>query len=157
MDLRQFLEVDGPAMSLFFAGDEELAPLRRRLSGNGCVVREVRGRRMPTVAALFDEFAAALQFPYYFGENKDAFDECLRELDEFLGSAAGYVIVVRDATRLLSREPDQWSWFADAVAAAARYWRDRPNQIALRTVLQSSGGDPPPQWPAQFATLSIPA
>jgi hypothetical protein len=158
MDLRQFLAMDGPAIGLLVAGDEELVSLRHRLSDSGFVVREVRGRRMSTVPALLDEFAAALQFPYYFGENKDAFDECLRDLDEFLGPAGGYAVVVRDAPRLLSLEPRQWPWFVDAVGDAAQYWHDQPTPAALRVLLQTSGaaGDPP-QWPADLPTLSFPA
>jgi hypothetical protein len=38
-------------------------------------VRFLRGRKMTTTASLLDEFSAALQFPYYFGGNWDAFDE----------------------------------------------------------------------------------
>jgi hypothetical protein len=45
------------------------------------VVRSVRGRKMTTTAQLYDEFAAALQFPPYFGENWAAFDECLSDMD----------------------------------------------------------------------------
>lgn len=41
---------------------------------SGLVVRTVRGRKMRSRQGLFDEFAAALQFPLYFGENADAFD-----------------------------------------------------------------------------------
>jgi hypothetical protein len=43
----------------------------------GSVVRFLRGKKMTTAQGLYDEFAAAFQFPYYFGNNGDAFDECL--------------------------------------------------------------------------------
>jgi len=76
-------------------------------------VRHVRGRRMPTAAALFDEFAAALQFPYYFGRNKDAFDECFRELGDTVG--ADPVVLVLDADALLADQPAELAWFAAAV------------------------------------------
>lgn len=76
-------------------------------------VRHVRGRRMPTVAALFDEFAAALQFPYYFGRNKDAFDECFGEIADTVG--AGPVVLVLDADTLLNEQPTELSWFVEAV------------------------------------------
>ncbi|WP_199922364.1 barstar family protein [Microterricola viridarii] len=46
----------------------------------GLTVRVVRGRKMRTLRPLFDEFAAALQFPLYFGENRDAFYERLSDL-----------------------------------------------------------------------------
>jgi len=41
----------------------------------------VRGRKMRTVTGLFDEMAAALQFPSYFGESWPAFDECFADMD----------------------------------------------------------------------------
>ena len=39
------------------------------LSERGYTVRVVRAPKMRTTDALFDEFAAALQFPYYFRPN----------------------------------------------------------------------------------------
>ncbi|WP_278265032.1 barstar family protein [Nocardia sp. AG03] len=97
-------------------------------------VRELRGPKMRTVAALFDEFAAAFQFPYYFGANKDAFDECLRDLDDFVGDGPGYVAVIRTADDLLAEQPDERDWFADAVRDCAAYWARR--EVAFRVVLQ---------------------
>lgn len=100
-------------------------------------VRELRGPKMRTTAELFDEFAAACQFPYYFGANKDAFDECLRDLDDFVGDAPGYVVVVRDSADLLAEQPTERAWFDSAMRDCAAYWARR--DVAFRVVLQ---GDP---------------
>ncbi|MFF5032058.1 barstar family protein [Nocardia salmonicida] len=100
-------------------------------------VRELRGTKMRTMAELFDEFAAAFQFPYYFGANKDAFDECLRDLDDFVGDAPGYVVMVRTADDLLADDPTERAWFDSAMRDCAAYWTRR--DVAFRVVLQ---GDP---------------
>ncbi|MFC9965964.1 barstar family protein [Nocardia ignorata] len=100
-------------------------------------VRELRGTKMRDVTTLFDEFAAAFQFPYYFGANKDAFDECLRDLDDFVGDAPGYVAVVRTADDLLADEPTERAWFEAAMRDCAAYWSRR--DVVFRVVLQ---GDP---------------
>ncbi|MGW0248825.1 barstar family protein [Nocardia goodfellowii] len=114
---------------------------------SGYLVRELRGGKMRTTAGVFDEFAAAFQFPYYFGENKDAFDECLRDLGEFLGDAAGYVAVVRDSSELLADQPSERTWFAEAIAGCAGYWAREG--INFRVVLQG-------QVPASLASQVIP-
>lgn len=41
----------------------------------GLTVRRVRGKKAH-LSGIVREFGAALQFPYYFGENSGAFDEC---------------------------------------------------------------------------------
>lgn len=125
----------GHALALAAASPGEVAVLRYRLPARGCVVRELRGRKMATVSALFDEFAAALQFPYYFGENKDAFDECMRDLGDFLGVATGYILVIRDCERVLSAEADQRAWFYEALRLYAREWEARGSAV-FRVVLQ---------------------
>jgi hypothetical protein len=102
----------------------------------GYRVREVRGSRMRTVAALFDEFAAALQFPYYFRPNKDAFDECLFNLEDLLGDATGYVVAVRDAEQLLADAPGEREWFDSVLTECAEFWTSR--EVAFRVVLQGA-------------------
>jgi RNAse (barnase) inhibitor barstar len=67
------------------------------------VIRVVRGLRMQSKERLLDEFAAALQFPLYFGRNWDAFEECMADLQWL--PAKAYVLVVSDAGSLLKMEP----------------------------------------------------
>lgn len=65
------------------------------------MVRAVRGRKARTLDRLFDEFAAALQFPYYFGENWAAFRDCISDLD-WLPFKPGVVVVVYGADEVLA-------------------------------------------------------
>lgn len=110
--------------------------------------RAVRGSRMRTVAGVFDEFAAALQFPYYFGGNKDAFDDCLRDLDDFIGPAHGYVVAVRDAPQVLADQPDERTWFESAMADCADYWAVR--NVSFRVVMQEAAPPGVAAVPVEF-------
>lgn len=122
-----------PVVGAVTAGAAEFSGVRYQAPA-GYQVRELRGDRMRGVAGLFDEFAAALQFPYYFGANKDAFDDCLRDLDDFLGPAPGYVVAIRDADQVLAETPDERQWFDAALRDCAEFWSGR--DIAFRVVLQ---------------------
>lgn len=126
-----------PALGALPVDPAELSALRYRAPSD-YVVRELRGPKMRTIQGIFDEFAAAFQFPYYFGENKDAFDECLRDLDDFVGSATGYVAVIRDSAHLLADQPEEREWFAEAISDSAGYWWRKG--LAFRVILQ---GEPP--------------
>lgn len=133
MTLSQFLSGTGPVVGELAADDGQFSGVRYQAPEN-YRVRELRGAKMRTLAGVYDEFAAAFQFPYYFGANKDAFDECLRDLDDFVGPARGYLVVVRDADQLLADQPGQLDWFAGAMGDAAAYWSTR--DTAYRVVLQ---------------------
>ncbi|MFE3446330.1 barstar family protein [Nocardia sp. NPDC059180] len=141
--LSQFLTADlvsapgargpAPVFGALDVGAPEFSGVRYQ-APSGFRVRELRGKKMRTVAGVFDEFAAALQFPYYFGNNKDAFDDCLRDLDDCLGSAEGYVVVVRDAGQVLADAPGEYEWLAEALSETADYWLRR--EIVFRVVVQ---------------------
>lgn len=145
----------GPAFGVLEAEPGPASALAYRLPELGCVVREVRGTKMATVSEVFDEFAAAFQFPYYFGENKNAFDECMRDLDEFVGAAKGYVVVVRDAAELLADEPKQRAWFVDAMAFYASEWANRPTPVAFRVVLLVSADAKHADWTTQAQPVRL--
>jgi hypothetical protein len=65
--------------------------------------RLIRGGKCRTWTALFDEFAAALQFPCYFGGNWDAFDECLTDLEG--PPASAYLLLISSAAHVLDKDP----------------------------------------------------
>lgn len=71
----------------------------------GLVVRVVRGRKMESWSRLLDEFSAAWQFPRTFGENLDAFSDCITDLG-WLDPQAGYVIVITEPECVLTHESD---------------------------------------------------
>jgi hypothetical protein len=107
---------------LLAAGRETIADAPLGWIDAGLVVRIARGRKSRTRAALFDEFAAALQFPLYFGENADAFDECLSEL-ESLPRRAGFVILITEPEQVLvDDDSTTMSWFVSSLRRAGQEW-----------------------------------
>lgn len=50
-----------------------------QLSTDSVKVVTVRGNKSPTANALFDETAAALQFPWFFGDNWSAYMDSFKE------------------------------------------------------------------------------
>jgi hypothetical protein len=76
---------------------------------------------MRTAPQLFDEFAAALQFPYYFGENWNALLECVTDLGWLPDGAC--VLLILNATQLLENEPvESLAVFFDTLGVAAEEW-----------------------------------
>jgi hypothetical protein len=105
MDAHRLFQPASPHQHLLVATPSEtcdLAWLLQATRGRQAAVRIVRGAKARTTPDLFDEFAAALQFPYYFGENWDALHECLADLSWLVGDA--YILFLTDAHRLLDRE-----------------------------------------------------
>jgi len=92
-----------------------------RMSGAQPVVRIVRGAKSRTLNDLFDEISAALQFPYYFGDNWAALDECLADLDWLRGGA--YVLLFTESNRLLDGERSaELKILLDVLEKVAREW-----------------------------------
>jgi hypothetical protein len=74
-------------------------------------------------AQLMTAIARAFQFPDYFGENWDALDECLRDL-EWL-PAAGYVLFLRRSSDLWARDPQSAGALVESWLMAAEEWAQR--------------------------------
>src|SRR6185436_17428832 len=84
-------------------------------------VRFLRGKKMRTSASLFDEVAAALQFPHYFGENWSAFDECITDLSWL--PASGYMLLVTNSEEVLRDEDDNsWRTLISILQEAGEEW-----------------------------------
>jgi hypothetical protein len=111
-----------PPWLLTYDGAESAAyELSWRISQDELVSRVVRGHKMRSEAELFDEVAAAFQFPDYFGENWSAFAECLSDLSWMPGAA--YVMVITNAHDVLVSEPPaQLQSFARIGRTVATQW-----------------------------------
>jgi len=86
-------------------------------------VRHIRGTKSTRDHAFFDEISAVLQFPYYFGENWNAVNDCLQDLQWL--PVAGYLLVITDAHLLFSEEADVdggWRILIRQLADAGEYW-----------------------------------
>jgi hypothetical protein len=82
----------------------------------------VRGKNMNSARGLFNEFAAALQFPCYFRNNWNAFDECIADLEWLPGN--GYFIMIVDGSHMLRDEPDELAVFFRIMRSVAQEWED---------------------------------
>ena len=97
------------------------------------VVRMVRGKNMTSAMGLFNEFAAALQFPCYFGNNWNAFDECIADLEWLPGN--GYLIMIVDGSQVLRDEPDELAVFFRIMRLVAQEWAEA-RSIRFQILLQ---------------------
>ena len=116
---------DDAAFHLLAGGTQEVdqyVAKARYEAGQRLTVIVLRGSKMQSMDGFYDELAAALQFPLYFGRNWNALDECLVDL-EWLPSEA-YLLVLADASavlktagagdaeafwKLLARSSKEWS------------------------------------------------
>lgn len=121
-----------PWAHLVVAAEREAERELRVMPGYwGVVLRAVRGSRCGTKRDMLREWAAALQFPWYFGENWDAFEECINDLSWL--PARGYVVAVTHADRLL-RDADDFATLMQILDDAATRWMESPATGSTRTL-----------------------
>jgi hypothetical protein len=114
---------------------------RALVSGHpDAVVRRIRGTKARTMGAMFDELAAALQFPTYFGENWAALDDMLLDLDWL--PTHDHLLLVSDADELLADEPDDvLELLIRAFVRAHQAWG---GETSFRVVFQVQPGSSAP-------------
>ena len=94
-------------------------------------VRTIRGTKSRTLEAFFDEVAAALQFPYYFGENWDAFTEVIGEMNWL--PAKRYLYVFSNADQLLRDAlPRDFALLVETLLETREAWKDVPLHAAFQ-------------------------
>ncbi len=98
---------------------------------NGVVSKLIRGENCTNSKELFKEFSSALQFPYYFGNNWNAFDECISDL-YWIKSEKGYILFIINSESLLEKDLDI---FLDTLKDASKFWRKK-NKI-FKVVFQT--------------------
>jgi hypothetical protein len=114
---RDLLSSKGPWVRFLVCTENEVDDIamnaNRRTAG---LVWIVRGQRCGTKSELLREWGAALQFPSYFGENWDAFEDCVNDLDWLPGKSR--TIIVTNTHRILQSSRSEWRTFIDVLRSS---------------------------------------
>ena len=122
---------------------DELYTWMYNLRGDGHYVAYIRGGRCDTHQGFDRELSAALQFQDYYGENMNAFDECIADL-EWLHAERVYV-VIDQAERFMEFDRAQDGWYTRHLVKAVVEEPDVSLTIVLRfqseETMKKYGGD----------------
>jgi len=127
---------DGPAVVLMSEDDARALVFRLQCFPAGGVVRVIRGSHCESYERLHGEIAAALQFPYYYGENWDALDECITDLEWAPGNY--YLLHVSTVEHVLPSDPASFNVFLRILVAAHNTWASMTEATPFHTVVSGS-------------------
>ena len=102
-----------------------------------------RGMRVEKVAlsgardknAFLNAIARALVFPDYFGHNRDAFYDCLVDLEHDKGE--GMLVLLRDASGFARAQPDEFAAAVDALQDASDFWEGEQKTLLVVVELEA--------------------
>jgi RNAse (barnase) inhibitor barstar len=95
----------------------------------------INGNQVSNKETFLNEFALSLQFPDYFGNNWDALEDCLTDLEWV--SAQGYVIFYEDAGNFTQQHPQDWKIALDVLSSAVEFWQKQ--DIPMYVLIKGSG------------------
>ncbi len=134
LDWQSLLTVNAPSMHLAI-GEENDFDNTIYYSGQppqNTVIRYLRGKRCMNDDKLFQEIAAALQFPWYFGNNWNALNECLRDLDWLEGSS--YLILISQVDKIFINDDEGFRLIIKFLNIASEEWANQG--IPFRVIFQ---------------------
>ena len=82
----------------------------------------MNGKSILDKESFIQTLADKMNFPDYFGENWDALEECLRDLDWF--SAGGYIVVYDHFEVFEEKEPKEFKVALEIFQSAIDYWKE---------------------------------
>lgn len=117
---------------------EDLYAKIYNVSHKGSYISYIRGQRCKSERAFFFEISASLQFPYYFGDNWAALDECLCDL-EWLQFDSIF-LVVDDFNLMFCGDKQLQERLIKYFNIMINYWRENgvPVEIWLNSTEDSS-------------------
>lgn len=110
MNRRNLLSSKGPWARLLVCTEAEADDLALTANQHSSQFAWIiRGQRCETKRTLLREWGSALQFPSYFGENWDAFEDCVNDLDWLPGKSRA--IIITNTDRVLRGSRKEWQTF----------------------------------------------
>lgn len=139
MDISRFINSGDQSVHLLLASDSDFCDSIWNIASTTdkvVVARVVRGHKCTRASSLFDEFAAAFQFPYYFGENWNAFSECLSDL-EWIAAEAVVIAITQAGDLLADASPEEFKTLFSILATVSEEWSNtEPEDGFLGRTLQ---------------------
>ena len=99
------------------------------------MVRHIRGRKCIQLSGLMNEWAAALQFPLYFGGGLNAWIDCMQGLPRT--HQACVVVIITEADLLLTESLEAMPNFWEALAYVVQLPQEQVSP-SFRIILQAS-------------------
>jgi RNAse (barnase) inhibitor barstar len=121
---------------IYITDASEDTPVPKRPESEG--LWTIDAEKCRTKESLFSELTKTLMFPSYFGNNWDAFDECLSDLSWLPHQS--HLFIIHDAPRLLELGEDLET-FVDILREASAEWSDSHPEGTFKVVLTVSKHD----------------
>lgn len=99
-----------------------VADLEQFAHGKGLAFFLVDGKAAHSKQKFLNVCAHALGFPEYFGDNWDAFEECLTDLSWH--DAAGYLVLLDNFESFFEQSPDDFHIALQILEDSAAFWSD---------------------------------
>ncbi len=80
----------------------------------------IKGEGIIDKATFLDIWSKTLNFPDYFGNNWDAFDDCLLDLEWC--ELTPRIIIYNQPEKFAHQDPKEWETVIDVLLAALGYW-----------------------------------
>ena len=120
----------------FLPAHVEARTIQKLAKGGGFAFFHIDGKNITRKEQLMNAVATALHFPKHFGNNWDALEECLTDLEWV--EADGYLIYYDHIDGLLEAHPDQFETFVEIVRDAVASWKE--DGAAMMVLLSGSKG-----------------
>jgi len=97
------------------------AELEKAAKNTGCAYFHIEGQKLTKKEQFLNHAALALHFPDYFGDNWDAFEDCLMDLSWC--DADCYLIVYDHTDVLAEHSPQHFDTLLEIFKEAAAFWQ----------------------------------
>lgn len=121
--MRHFQSAGGPRIHLARPNSPSILDLEAAARSFGFRIYTLGGSEIDSKAKLIEQLADLMKFPAGFGRNWDALLDSLRDLS--WAPAPGYLLILKNPSLLLARNPEDFSAFFEIVAQAASDWSRR--------------------------------
>lgn len=106
----------------FLPGEVEPKAVQAAAKKAGFAYFHIEGRNIARKEQLLSHVASVMRFPNHFGDNWDALEECLTDLEWIDGE--GYVVYYDHIDPFLSAQPDQFETLVEILRDAVGSWKE---------------------------------